>query len=250
METPINYEQSQGIIAILDALGAASFSDAEVTRFLEARSSVLESFEVKKGQSTVMSKDDISTFTFNDTLVIVYSVDHVPNLREVKSFFMLIRKVLIDSLVNGILFRGSIAIGSFYKHDETNTIMGQAVTDAAAWYDKADWFGAHATPKATLVIDALLEKARENPKWIVTPYDVPFKDGAKWRLKTVNWPRGFFTSGVTPCASGEREKAKLLELLSSFAVPAGSQTKYYNSLRYYDVASKYKRLVPKKRTGG
>jgi hypothetical protein len=25
--------------------------------------------------------------------------------------------------------------------DTTNTVMGEAVSDAAAWYDKADWIG-------------------------------------------------------------------------------------------------------------
>jgi hypothetical protein len=85
-----------------------------------------------------------------------------PRLREISAFFTIMRKFLVDSLGKGIFFRGSIAIGTFYANEDTNTVMGQAVTDAAAWYDKAEWIGVHATPRASMLIDRWLER-REEP---------------------------------------------------------------------------------------
>jgi hypothetical protein len=39
-----------------------------------------------------------------------------------------------------------------------NLIMGEAVTDAAAWYERANWIGIHATPRASMLIDRFIEE--------------------------------------------------------------------------------------------
>jgi hypothetical protein len=36
--------------------------------------------------------------------------------------------------------------------------MGEAVTDAAAWYERANWIGIHATPRASMLIDRFIEE--------------------------------------------------------------------------------------------
>jgi len=45
-----------------------------------------------------------------------------PDLHYVRAFFALLRKFMIDSLVNKILFRGAISIGTFYANEDTNTV--------------------------------------------------------------------------------------------------------------------------------
>src|SRR5881628_2187217 len=101
----------------------------------------------------------ITTFTFNDTVLIILRTGaKEPTLRNISSFFTILRKFFVDSLAHQILFRGAISIGTYYVNDDTNIVMGQAVTDAAAWYDKADWIGVHATPRATLLIQRHLER--------------------------------------------------------------------------------------------
>jgi len=141
MRTPS--EREHGIVAILDALGAATYGDTEIKSFIDSRRRVLQLLTEKAldvfGQ---IGADMITTFTFNDTILIVLRTgQQEPRLEQISDFFTIMRKFLVDSLANRILFRRSIAIGSFYANEETNTVMGPAVTDAASWYDQSrvDW---------------------------------------------------------------------------------------------------------------
>ncbi|HVE70538.1 MAG TPA: hypothetical protein VNI54_04150 [Thermoanaerobaculia bacterium] len=136
-----------------------------------------------------------------------------------------------------MLFRGSIGIigiGSFYVNDDTNTVMGSAVTDAAAWYDRADWMGVHATPQASITIDALADYDPESVQYVVVDYDVPFKDIGRISLKTVNRPKAFFVPGLTPCADDEEPARKLRALLAKHPVPRGTERKYFHTIEFFD----------------
>jgi hypothetical protein len=236
----------QGVVAVLDALGASDFRDAEIQRFMNSRALVLQALD-HKAESILgrLKAEMISTLTFNDTIVIVLKPDHPPNLDDVDAFFTLLRKFFIESLKNGILFRGAIAIGSFYLDEYTNTVMGEAVTDAASWYGKADWIGIHATPRASLLIDQLLEgqtKRREN---VIVDYPVPLRDGSKARLKAVNWPKGYFVKGLSPCSPGENRKGKFLESLSRHRIPVGVEQKYSHTIAFFDSVIQQQELVQK-----
>src|SRR5262245_44703107 len=134
-------DRETGIVAILDALGASAYSDPEIQRFMRSRANVLGLLNQKADDVPGdIKRDMITTFTFNDTVLITLRTrDTGPSLKDISSFFLVLRKFFVDSLAHQILFRGSIAIGTYYVNDETNTVMGQAVTDAAAWYDKANW---------------------------------------------------------------------------------------------------------------
>jgi hypothetical protein len=233
-------EREHGIVAILDALGAASFGDAEIKRFIDSRQVVLRLLTEKAldvfGE---IAADMVTTFTFNDTILIVLRTgEHEPRLAQISDFFTVMRKFLVDSLANRILFRGSIAIGAFYANDKTNTVMGPAVTDAAAWYDKADWIGAHATPRSTLVIQRWLEHNAKTKAHVMLDYDVPLKGGAVVRTKAVNWPKVFFVDSISPCGSDADPREKLFEFLAQHQVPWGAETKFYNTVAFFDHAVK------------
>lgn len=233
MKTPT--ERQNGIIAILDALGAASYSDAEVKRFIKSRDLVLQSLN-EKAEDTFSHVDPqaVTTFTFNDTVLIVLKSPDGPTIDDVGAFFSMLRKFIADSLVNNILFRGSVSIGSFYVNDQTNTVMGQAVTDAAAWYEQADWIGVNATPKASLIIEGWLEGAKSRRNHLIVDWDIPLHGGRTIRAKALNWPRFFLVPRISPCAKGESPRKKLLELLSLHPMPKGVETKYANSLSFFD----------------
>ena len=228
-------QQDRGLVAILDALGATDYSEQEIARFLKSREVVLqllnEKAEAVLGQ---IKADRVTSFTFNDTVVLVYLTQKAATLNDVQAFCTLLRKFVIDSLVNRILFRGAIAIGSFYVNEKTNTVMGPAVTDAAAWYDRADWIGIHATPQATILIQSLLEREGKGLDHLIVDYPVPLKDEPAPRLKAVNWPKAFFVSNLTPCAAGEDPRAKCLSLLAKHQVPTGTESKYFNAIAFFD----------------
>jgi hypothetical protein len=229
-------DQKQGLIAVLDALGAATYNDREITQFLNSRERVLELLKRKANAKEVrgnMNINLVTTFTFNDTVLIVYCTPGPATLDDVQHFCLLLRKFMVDSLAQGILFRGSVSIGNFYVDDESNTVMGTAVTDAAAWYDSADWVGINATPHATLVVQALLRGSKDLDRLLVD-YTVPLKDRSALVLKAVNWPKAFFVKGLRPVKEGEDPRAKCLKLLAEHKVPKGTESKHFNTVAFFD----------------
>ncbi|MCX5800715.1 MAG: hypothetical protein NTX17_04940 [Candidatus Eisenbacteria bacterium] len=187
-----------------------------------------------------IASDRVTTFTFNDTILVILKCgSRAPELNDITSFFAILRKFLVDSMQHRILLRGSISIGSFYVDDPTNTVMGQAVTDAAAWYDKAEWIGGvHATPHATIMIQRWLEHDSATKGNVMPDYDIPLKNVKIVRVKAVNWPKVFFVPSISPCRDGERPREKLLEFLAMHQVPRETECKYYNTIAFFDDAVK------------
>jgi hypothetical protein len=230
-------DKQQGLIAILDALGAANYTDAEISRFLESRGLVLKLL-MRNANSKEISGDidasRVTTFTFNDTVLIVYKTEVPATLDDVNRFCLLLRKFSVDSLAKGILFRGSVAVGTFYVDDATNTVMGPAVTDAAAWYDSADWVGIHATPHATLAIQQLVEERRGALEHVLIDYPVPMKVSSPVVVKAINWPKVFLLPKLAPPDGPQDPRAKCLRLLTKHRFPKGSESKHFNAVAFFD----------------
>lgn len=223
-----------GLIAILDALGAARYSEAEINQFLKSRDLVLSLLQGK-------ARGRVTVFTFSDTVLIVYPTDGPAIFADVRAFCELLRKFVINSLAQRILFRGAFAIGLFLVERGTQTVLGPAVTDAAAWYNRADWIGVTATPQATLLVQSLTEQRGDDLFRLVIDYPVPLKDRAPLSLKAVNWPKAFFVRGLRPWTDGERPRAKCLSLLAMNAVPQGTESKYFNTMAFFDYCESWRK---------
>jgi hypothetical protein len=233
-----------GLIAILDALGAATYSDEEIDRFLESRSVVLDLLN-EKADAGKIAKDRLRVFTFNDTVVIVYLA--VPGngvtLDDIETFAIRLRAFMMQSFQNRILFRGSLSVGSFREvDDETNTVMGQAVSDAAAWYDKADWIGIAATPHASMYIQSLVERHGKDLEHILVDYHVPLKGRAAVNTKAVNWPKAFYVKGLRPNPM-IAARSQLLTFLSQHQAPIGTESKYSNTVAFFDAIVEKQKLL-------
>jgi len=229
----------QGLVAILDALGAAMFTDAEIDTFLESRSVVLEKLN-EGAEKRGIDRTRLRVFTFNDTIVIVYLAANggavVPE--DIMNFAIRLRAFMMHGFQHGVLFRGSLSVGLFRRvDDKTNTIMGPAVSDAAAWYDKADWVGIAATPHATMFIQSVRERQQMilglDIDAFLVDYDVPIKEQRTLKLKAINWPKAFFVKGLRPKVDGN-ERSMLLNFLSQHRAPRGTESKYFNTLAFFD----------------
>ena len=228
-------EQQQGLIAILDALGAADYSGDRISQFLESRNLVLRLLSSKaKDVLGDIESELVTVFTFNDTVLIVYVTGRPATVKDFEDFCLLLRKFVVDSLAQGILFRGAISTGLFHVNAKANTVMGPAVTDAAAWYNSADWIGIMATPLATLHMRSLIAQSKADLDHVVVDYPVPLKSQTSNSLKAVNWPKAFYVHGLRPLAEGENPKAKCLSLLARHGVPRGSESKYFNTIAFFD----------------
>src|SRR6266403_219846 len=102
---------------------------------------------------------------------------------------------------------------------------------------KAEWIGAHATPRSTLVIQRWLEHNAKTKAHVMLDYAVPLKGGAFVRTKVVNWPKVFFVDSISPC-EGTEPKEKLLEFLAQHQVPWGTESKFNNTIAFFDHAVK------------
>jgi len=194
----------------------------------------------------VLNTDRLSTFTFNDTIIFSLSAEREQlTTKEVSAFFLLLRKFMVDSLQKGILFRGSVALGSFYADKATNTVMGEAVTDAASWYSKADWVGIHATPRASIVLNGLLERENKTRDYAMVDYDVPMKGGPPMKLKAVNWPKALFVDGLTPEETRIAPKATALSWFGRQPIPAGAEGKCFNAIAFFDHVVARQKLTPR-----
>jgi hypothetical protein len=188
-------------------------------------------------QEQSYNSERLLTFTFNDTVVIAYVVDRptVESIGHKQVASHMLRGFQALSINRGILFRGAFAVGDLYRADrEKNIIMGPAVSDAAAWYDKSDWIGVSATPHATILFDGLIPQLNTNFEHLLIPYEVPFKDGRKRMLRCVNWPKGQSVTGLVPDVVGANGKARLRTLLSRQRIPRGTEDKYTNTLAFFD----------------
>ena len=50
----------------------------------------------------------------------------------------------------------------------------------------------------------------------------------------MNWPKGFFVEGLVPNVAGSDGKTRLRTLLSRQRVPRGTESKYVNTLEFFD----------------
>ena len=225
--TPVN-----GLVAILDALGAKNYSDDEIGRFLDSRDIVLEKL-AERARAGKIDKSRLQVFTFGDTIVVVYRAIQDVSYKDLGEFGLRMRAFMMHSLTNQILFRGAISLGRLYVDDDTNTVMGAAVSDAADWYDKADWIGLQATPHASLYIEAKLRRAGKRLENVFVDHNVPLKRGGHVRVKAVNWPKAFYVKGLRPTGN-HSSRAMLLSLLARHRSPAGTESKFFNSIAFFD----------------
>jgi hypothetical protein len=225
--TPVN-----GLVAILDALGAKNYSEEEIFRFLDSRDTVLEKL-AERARSGHIDKARLQFFTFGDTIVIVYRALEQVSYKDLSEFGLRMRAFMMHSLTSQILFRGAISLGRLYVDDASNTVMGAAVSDAADWYDRADWIGLQTTPHASMYIEAKLGRLNKNLDHVFFNYDVPLKGGGHVAVKAINWPKAFYVRGLRP-PGRHPTRSMLLSLLAEHQSPRGTEAKFFNSIAFFD----------------
>jgi len=250
-KTTTKISREFGAIAILDALGASYYTEPEIEKFLSSRNRVLDELNAwveEPHGSVTLEGHDLVTFTFNDTIVIVLRGGQTPlGFDKAISFAAVIRKFLVDSMARGLLFRGAAALGTFRVDEETNTVMGDAVTDAAQWYEKTEWMGVHFTPRSYLELSCMYELNGSQSRWAVCPYNVPLRDGGSLKTYAVNWPKILMVPKLSPWRDELSPRAQLLRSLSEHRVPLGTETKYANTVAFFDHSMRREAEVSKQK---
>jgi predicted nucleic acid-binding protein len=222
------------LVAVLDALGASVYSREEAEEFLEARSEIMKLLEDVAADSFKIVKDDLSTFIFNDSIILAYARRNGLTSDDINGFCGLLRAFEVAFLLKRILFRGAVSFGELYRVDpERNTVMGPAVSDAAAWYERADWVGIHVTPRTTVLIRSSLQEHPSALDHVLVDYPVPLAANGTMNLKAINWPKGLYLQ-FEPRDS-KKAKSTLLKILGGMrSLPAGAESKYFHAIEFFD----------------
>lgn len=226
--------KKRGIVILLDALGASGYSDNKIRRFLAARTKLNDAMiQTAELVGDIFDLSETMTFTFGDTLIVAFEINKKKNLENcIVGALYLISEYLYKSLKEGIIFRGAFSIGSYLADPETNTIMGDAVSDAAAWYEKAEWSGLCGTPKTCSYLEIHISEHNLNALLFIK-YPVPLKNKATIDLYSVSIASYFLSDKRVKKG---KERIALLEYLIKHPMPYGTEEKYKNTVDFFDFA--------------
>ncbi|MBU8934762.1 MAG: hypothetical protein KOO62_12260 [candidate division Zixibacteria bacterium] len=234
-------KRKYGLVILLDALGASTYSDDRIKKFLKTRATLtkslirqaneIQSIEAEVAESDFTTMNEPNTYTFGDTLMVVLELSNKERyMGHLILSIMLMRNYLYHSLCEGILYRGAFSIGSYIEEPKSNTVMGEAVSDAASWYEQSDWMGLHSTPKTNNTLEFHFGDRKILIPELGFFYPVPMKDGPDLELYTISWAGRFFgDDNKLP-----DPKKKFLELLKDLPIPFGTELKFENTKKYFD----------------
>jgi len=236
MKDTFKYSPTYGVVCLIDALGAKNFNDDETINFLKSRAVIREALN-DKGADQVdrLSIKPPKIALFNDTIII--AIECKPNGEEEKlsltAMAIIVRKLISDGITRGVWFRGAIGVGKFFADLKENTIIGEAVSDAANWYESTNFIGCVLTPRAAFVRKKHLVKDEPSAKSVYIPYLASTKDGDKEML-CVNWPLAFHYSFLRPSDCGEgKELQYLYGKFGGHFFPKCADDKYHNTIKFF-----------------
>lgn len=234
---PKKLRKKQGVVILLDALGASEYTEEKIRKFLAVRTTINSMISDLAKSIPVKAKLALSVpsiYTFGDTIVITMQIKGARDIdKQIFCACLLMRRYLFHSFEEGILFRGAFSIGSYIEDSEGNTVMGEAVTDAAQWYEKANWMGLSATPKTNNVLEYYLSPAHlSNPEYLCM-YPVPIKSNTTIDLYSISWPGAFYNDTIQKHRKQTEPRKWFLEIFKDFSFPAHAVEKYQNTKKFF-----------------
>ncbi|MFA5806021.1 MAG: hypothetical protein WC879_15395 [Melioribacteraceae bacterium] len=245
----MTFKKKYGIVILLDALGVSGYNENQIKEFLSARQEINEIVKSLTITDTLKEIGYIGKFyppiifSFGDTVVVTIELKSKKFIKDhIWIVSLLMKRYLFHSLEKRILFRGSFSIGNYIADSDSNTIMGEALNDAASWYEASDWMGIFSTPKTNSLLEYLycdykkvnnMKHFHDNGITYLHSYSVPLKLGGNMNSYVINWPSAFFDKTLLSIEGKENPEKYFLEIMSSFTIPKGSESKYENIKKYF-----------------
>lgn len=244
-------EEKFGIILMIDALGVSKYNIEDCKTFLTKRKNLERDL---KNRDRLMGAipgashyKNSSTSIFGDTIIHCWPIED-----DQEDPYWVLCGIVADAcgimhwgLMNGILFRGCIAVGDYII--EKNTVLGPALFDAHDWYESADWFGIIFSPKAQLWAETIMEENKRKSKnnqaagdglnEFLVPYDVPLSRGSglqtSKRFLVVGWPESYDRTGKYQNSGRTARENFLIDLFRISQTKEG-ESKFKNSIDFFD----------------
>ncbi len=249
-----NINERRGIVIILDALGVKNFDTETSKQFIldfHQIVGLVGGYEkMLKKIYLVNEQAQFEVFMFQDTLILTLDVPDEKSLLNYLQFTNdWLSKFFITALNLKIYFRGAISYGNFIEYNK-HFYLGEAVRDAAQWYEEADWLGIIYTPNIgkylfesmSYIRQGILQNeqidtlgSRFELNFIY--YNVPVKNGKTCTLWCVNWVTSLFATGSLPELEINKRSNSLsyyYSLMKFADIPKGSENKYNNTLVFVE----------------
>lgn len=232
-----NYKPINGIVCLIDALGAKNFSDSDNINFLKSRKVIRRAIKEKcSDQIEARDIEDPKVAIFNDTIVIAIEItaSEGSEYNSIKAMGIIVRKLISDGISKGIFFRGAIGTGNYFIDLPNDTIIGQAVTDAANWYESTEFIGCILSPRLGFILNKYRVSDKSPPTHIFVDSKIQTKDGER-EMICVNWPKALLVSSIRPegCIK-DKELSYLYEKFGNNLIPQKTEMKYYNTLIFFN----------------
>lgn len=244
-----NLKKKYGIVILLDALGASEYNEKQIKEFLSARNDINTTIKALSSQKATKSFGEIGNFhmpdifTFGDTVVITIELNTKKYIKEhLWIVTALMRRYLFHSFEKGIMYRGAFSIGNYVADSDSNTVMGDAVSDAASWYEQSEWMGLSSTPRTNNILEHLYTPDRQSFEFktlhdrgcgYLVYYGVPMKSGSEYPMYVVDWPSAFFDETPLKKAKHKNSERYFLNILKELKVPKGTEEKYENTKSFF-----------------
>ena len=241
MKTDVQWEF--GAVILLDALGTKGIYGSEdgteyVKKLFKIHSENQK--EIRRAEKRLGIKLMNYSY-FSDTVIIVLKMDGNMAPRSI-GYNLIPLGRFCDALFSGfflrnIMVRGCISVGRYISHK--GVIVGPAIDDAAAYYEKSDYIGLYCTPSTSLLLESGYWGHLDFPwrddedghelmnYWY--KYPVPLKGGSNIIVYTVNWP---FTIFRTSIEKGLDMHTFVLEQLAHKPIPPEAVSKFRNTEAY------------------
>lgn len=238
-----------GIVTMIDALGTRGFSIEQCKDFFKVRQDLIEnslyrwqvaSHHSSKSYNT--SKVKIYIQSFADTLILAVEMKEFGSVHgnlkfptgfnETDNLFYgmwlerlayVLGDLIRDALYQKIVFRGAMSVGEYIIHEDSNSILGPAIIDAARYYEKFESIGIILTPNSSAVIDNL---SKQRSPWLsLIKSEIPFKDKKQREVYVINWPNAFCKEDYSEIKV-KKVKKDFQKIMSELHIPSGTEQKY------------------------
>ncbi|MBN1593300.1 MAG: hypothetical protein JW941_08670 [Candidatus Coatesbacteria bacterium] len=244
-----------GIVVMLDALGARNMDLADCDRFIKVRDRLVRiandfgsELQNPGGFYAWSGAEQLKTYTFGDTILLTWDFAGQRELDLVVSLLALmedcIARVFCTSISLKMPLRGSVSLGQYIEDSGSNTVLGPAVADAAIWYERANWLGVILTPDCAKRIRDYEKKmssiyiGKNILSHSIVNYAVPLKNGETLDTRVLAWPFKFLTKGYDPASKNAvsfiLNETVFPDVLATYSAPSGTELKYENTLAFYD----------------
>lgn len=228
-----SFQEKEGVVILLDSLGTKGiWKSRNPKEVLTSWQGIVDSTNMDV-RACKTSDVDLKFNAFSDTLIITMTGNDKQKLLEEAGTTL--NSIISVGIPHGINFRGCISMGKIYRSEIM--ILGDAIDEAAEYYEKSNWVGAFATPS---VIDYLNSISSGNIWKSFTKYDVPFHDD---KSKGTEKPYSTWAVILTDRIAGILKNNHLSTIIPSrISASSGSiAKKWQNTLDFLHYTKKLKR---------